>query len=104
MTNIVTNTMRTTNHMPSLSPPHDLAASGPTRIVPAMHPMLSTYTLHTTIRLKEVAAALVAVGGVFLVLGAMMPMGRRGGQWLAGLALAAGGVVGVIALHWGGPR
>jgi hypothetical protein len=101
MTNIVTNTMRTTNHMPSLSLPGDLAASGPARIVSAMHTMLSTYTLHTTMRLKEVAAALVAVGGAFLVLGAMMPMGRRGGQVLAGLALAAGGVVGVIALHWG---
>jgi hypothetical protein len=66
-----------------------------------MHTILSTYTLHTTIRLKEVAAALVAVGGGFLFLGATMPMGRRGGQWLAGLALAGAGVIGVIALHWG---
>jgi hypothetical protein len=66
-----------------------------------MHSILSTYTLHTTIRLKEVAAALVAVAGGLLVLGAMMPMGRRGGQWFAGLALAAAGVIAVIALHWG---
>jgi len=66
-----------------------------------MHTMLFTFKLHTTLRLKEVAAALVALAGGFLILGAMTPMGRRGGQWLAGLALAAGGVVGVIALHWG---
>jgi hypothetical protein len=66
-----------------------------------MHTILSTYTLHTTIRLKEVAAALVAVGGGFLLLGSMMPMGRRGSQWLAGLALAAAGVIAVVALHWG---
>jgi len=36
-----------------------------------------------------------------MVIGSMMPMGRRGGQWLAGLALAAAGVIAVIALHWG---
>jgi hypothetical protein len=101
MTNIVTNTMRTTNHMLSLSPGGATVASGPTRIVPGMHTILSTYTLHTTIRLKEVAGALVAVGGGFLLLGSMMPMGRRGGQWLAGLALAAAGVIAVVALHWG---
>lgn len=78
-----------------------MTASGPTRIVPGMHTILSTFTLHTTIRLKEVAGALVAIGGGFLFLGSMMPMGRRGGQWLAGLALAAGGVIAVVALRWG---
>jgi hypothetical protein len=98
---MVTNTMRTTNHMPSLSRSLPAPASGTPRIVPGMHSILSTYRLHTTIRLKEVAAALVAVGGGLLLLGAMMPMGRRGGQWFAGLALAAAGVIAVIALHWG---
>jgi hypothetical protein len=28
-------------------------------------------------------------------------MGRRGSQWFAGLALAAAGVIAVVALHWG---
>ena len=66
-----------------------------------MHPFLFVIKLHTTIRLKELAAALIAVAGALMVIGSMMPMGRRGGQWLAGLALAAGGVIAVIALHWG---
>jgi len=66
-----------------------------------MHPLLFVIKLHTTIRLKELAAALIAVAGALMVIGAMMPMGRRGGQWLAGLALAGAGVIAVIALHWG---
>jgi hypothetical protein len=66
-----------------------------------MHPLLFVIKLHTTIRLKELAAALIAIAGALLVLGSMMPMGRRGGQWLAGLALAGAGVIAVIALHWG---
>ena len=65
-----------------------------------MHPLLFI-TAHNALRLKEVAAALVAIAGGLMFLGATMPMGRRGGQWLAGLALAIGGVLAVIALHWG---
>ena len=65
-----------------------------------MHPLLFL-TVHNALRLKEVAAALVAIAGGLMFLGAMMPMGRRGGQWLAGLALAIAGVLAVIALHWG---
>ena len=66
-----------------------------------MHPLLFVIKLHTTIRLKELAAALIAIAGALMVIGSMMPMGRRGGQWLAGLALAGAGVIAVIALHWG---
>jgi hypothetical protein len=66
-----------------------------------MHPLLFVIKLHTTIRLKELAAALIAIAGALMVIGSMMPMGRRGGQWLAGLALAVAGVIAVIALHWG---
>jgi len=69
-----------------------------------MHPLLFLIKLHTAVRLKEVAAALIAVAGALMVIGSMMPMGRRGGQWLAGLALAAAGVIAVIALHWGAPK
>lgn len=66
-----------------------------------MHLAMFVIKLHTTIRLKEVAAALIAIAGALMVLGSTMPMGRRGGQWLAGLALAVAGVIAVIALHWG---
>ena len=66
-----------------------------------MHLLPFVIKLRTTIRLKELAAALIAVAGALMVIGSMMPMGRRGGQWLAGLALAGGGVIAVIALHWG---
>jgi drug/metabolite transporter (DMT)-like permease len=66
-----------------------------------MHPLLFL-TVHDANRLKELAAALIAVAGVVMLLGAMAPMGRRGSQWLAGLALAVAGVLAVVALHWGG--
>jgi hypothetical protein len=65
-----------------------------------MHPLLFI-TKHNGIRLEEVAGALVAIAGGLMFLGATMPMGRRGGQWLAGLALAIAGVLAVIGLHWG---
>lgn len=58
-------------------------------------------TVHNALRLKEVAGALIAIAGAVMVLGSMMPMGRRGSQWLSGLALALAGVLAVIALHWG---
>jgi hypothetical protein len=60
-----------------------------------------TITKHTTIRLEELAAALGAIAGAALFLGAMTPMGRRGGELFAGVCLAAAGVLAVIALHWG---
>ena len=65
-----------------------------------MHPLLSI-TVHNSIRLKEVAGALIAIAGGVMVLGSMMPMGRRGSQWLSGLALALAGVLIVVAFHWG---
>ncbi|MGH2971314.1 MAG: hypothetical protein ACRDNM_01010 [Gaiellaceae bacterium] len=65
-----------------------------------MHPLLFL-TVHNALRLEEVAGALVAIGGAVMFLGSMAPMGRRGSQWLSGLAFAIAGVLAVIALHWG---
>ena len=65
-----------------------------------MHPLLGL-TVHNGYRLEEIAAALVAVAGVLMLLGSSMPLGRRGGQWFAGLLLVIAGVLAVIGLHWG---
>jgi hypothetical protein len=56
---------------------------------------------HTGIRLAEVGEALGAIGGILLLLGGLTPFGRRAGQVLGGLALAAGFVLLVVATHWG---
>ncbi|HKT43367.1 MAG TPA: hypothetical protein VJQ85_01095 [Gaiellaceae bacterium] len=58
-------------------------------------------THHTTLRLMEVAGAATAVAGALFFLGSGVPFGRRGGQALGGLLLAAAGVLWVVALHWG---
>ena len=65
-----------------------------------MHPLLGL-TAHNTVRLEEVAGALIAIAGGVMLLGAMTPMGRRGSLWLSGLALALAGVLLVVGLHWG---
>jgi hypothetical protein len=64
-----------------------------------MQPLLFL-TVHNANRLKEVAAALIAIAGGVMFLGSMMPLGRRGSQWLSGLALTLAGVLAVVALHW----
>jgi hypothetical protein len=56
---------------------------------------------HTGIRLAEVGEALGAIGGLALLVGAMTPFGRRAGQAVGGLALAAGCVILIVATHWG---
>ena len=58
-------------------------------------------TSHNGIRIAEVGFALAAVAGGLLVLGAITPFGRRSGTLLGGLALAAAGVLLVVATRWG---
>jgi len=55
----------------------------------------------TTLRLMEVAGAATAVAGAFLFVSSGTPVGRRGGQGIAGLLLAAAGVCWVVAIRWG---
>ncbi len=56
---------------------------------------------HTGVRLGEVGEVLGAVGGLALLLGALTPFGRRAGQAIGGIALAAGFGLLIIATHWG---
>jgi hypothetical protein len=60
-----------------------------------------SFTRHTTIRFKELAGLALAVGGALNVIGSLMPFGRRGGQALGGLCVAAAGVLFVLAFRWG---
>lgn len=62
-----------------------------------MHLLALTIKAHTTIRLEELAGLLTAVAGAVM----LMPMGMLGGRRLGGLALAAAGVLWIVALHWG---
>lgn len=67
-----------------------------------MHLVAMAISTHNGIRLAELGFALAAVAGGMLALGAVTPFGRRGGMFLAGVALAAAGVLLVVATRWGG--
>jgi hypothetical protein len=59
---------------------------------------LFALTHHNGIRLAEVGFALAAIAGGIL---ALAPAGRRAGNFLAGVALAIGSVLLIVAVHWG---
>lgn len=56
---------------------------------------------HTGIRLAELGFLLAAIAGGLVLIVAIVPVGRRVGAALAGLALGAGGVLLIVATHWG---
>jgi len=66
-----------------------------------MFTLALSFTKHTSIRLEEVAGLALAIAGVLMFLGTGVPFGRRGGQALGGLLVAAAGVLFILALHWG---
>jgi hypothetical protein len=66
-----------------------------------VHLLALSFKAHTTLRLKELAALAIAIGGALLIVGAMSSSARREGQLLGGLAIAIGGVLAVLALHYG---
>ena len=59
------------------------------------------FNAKSTLRVEEVAGALAAIAGAAIFFGAMTPMARRFGQVLGGLALAAAGVLFVLAVRYG---
>ena len=63
--------------------------------------ILLALTKHDGLRLAELGFALAAVAGAALLLGALAPFGRKPGNVVGGLALAAGAVLLLVAVHWG---
>jgi hypothetical protein len=62
-----------------------------------------SFTRHTTLRMQEIAGGALTVGGALNFVGSSMPFGGRGGQALGGLAIAAAGVLLILAFHYGAP-
>jgi hypothetical protein len=62
---------------------------------------LLAITPHNGIRIAEVGLALLAVAGASLTVGALARTSSRTWNLVAGLALAVGAVLVIIATHWG---
>jgi hypothetical protein len=58
-------------------------------------------TKHMGFRYEELGFLIAALGGVLIAFGNAMPLGRRSGSMLGGLALAAGMVLAVAGMHYG---
>jgi hypothetical protein len=66
-----------------------------------VHLLALHFNANDTLRVEEIAGALAAIGGALLFLGAMTLFARRFGQMLGGLAIAAAGVLFVLAVRYG---
>lgn len=66
-----------------------------------MHLVALSFSHHRTLRVEEIAGALAAIAGGLLVIGGVAPFGRRFGMIAGGIALAAAGVLSVLAVRYG---
>lgn len=66
-----------------------------------MHLLALHFNAQDTLRVEEIVGALAAIGGALLFFGAMTPFARRFGQMLGGIAIAAAGVLLVLAVRYG---
>jgi hypothetical protein len=66
-----------------------------------MHLLALSFNARDTLRVEEIAGALAALAGVALFFGAMTPFMRRFGQLLGGAALAAAGILFLLAVRYG---
>lgn len=66
-----------------------------------MHVLALHFNAKDTLRVEELAGACAAVAGAALFLGALTPFMRRVGQLFGGLALAAAGVLLILAVRYG---
>lgn len=58
-------------------------------------------TKHMGIRYEELGFLVAGAGGLMLAFGNAMPLGRRSGGLVGGLAIAAGMVLAVVGVHYG---
>ena len=63
--------------------------------------IISTIAQQTSIRIAEVGFALAAIAGGLIFLAAILAGPRRVLAAIGGVALAAGAVLVIIAVHWG---
>jgi hypothetical protein len=63
--------------------------------------VLLALTHHGAIRVAELGFLLVAVAGALLALGELAPARSRTAGFVAGVALAVGAVLVIVATHWG---
>jgi hypothetical protein len=63
--------------------------------------VVAAFTASATRHLLEIAFALAAIGGASLLAAGLIAARRRELLSLAGVLVAAAGVLAVIAIHWG---
>ena len=66
-----------------------------------MHLLALQFNAKDTLRVEEIAGALAAIAGTLFFVGAVTPLARRTGQLFGGVALAAAGVLFVLAVRYG---
>jgi hypothetical protein len=67
----------------------------------AVRMSLLAITHHDGIRIAEIGFLLEVLAGVLLAIGSAAPTAKRSVNLGGGIALAAGGVLLIIAAHWG---
>ena len=63
---------------------------------------LLAMTQHQGVRWEEVGFLLGAAGGALFALGSVLPLARRTGSLVGGLLIAAGFVLAIVGVHYGG--
>lgn len=83
-----------------IAPP--LSPAVPTSVRLSMPSSFLTLSRHASVRLAEIAFLLLLIAGIWMVVAELMPRQfHRTRMVVAGAALAASGVLLLVATHWG---